>query len=368
MASIKTISNAEFSNQLGLADHMESDGELASPSPWGIARFIRREIRRRGLVTRRELRKVIEPYLAASGFDGDAAKMIRDVAERMVDVGELGDLKVENQRGYSAMPSRWIELNKNDAVLLGTTATERHRFSSFHPRQFLRRFRPSDQIVSDLEQIGVKQQSFDEWLGEPGWQDLVETQDRIDSLSDLLNWYLARLEEEGAPFSQRETKILAIENRPGEFFGVPWNSKGSRWKSPSELSDGIYLGGQPGHSERQWHPVLIKIARDESKSLMLNCRNNVTAVHELRNWLLIAIGVRLRKRETISLDKESSEIILTFPAPKQLGRCFDLAGEISRPWSYSVLDPIVFGKLLSAAFPDIEFKADYPSDKADFKM
>lgn len=93
--------------------------------------------------------------------------MIRDVAERMVDVGELSDLKVENQRGYSAMPSRWIELSRNDAVLLGTTATETHRFSSFHPRQFLRRFRPSDRIIADLGSIGVSQQSFEDWLGEP---------------------------------------------------------------------------------------------------------------------------------------------------------------------------------------------------------
>ena len=141
---LQTLTNEELADRLGLSDHL-SEGDSPEPSPWGVARLIRREIRRRCLRTRRELRNSLETLLAASGFDNDAGGTIRNVADRMVVVGELADVRVENQRGYAAVPSRWIELSRNDAVLLGTVCTEQHRFQSYHPKRFLRRFRPSDE-------------------------------------------------------------------------------------------------------------------------------------------------------------------------------------------------------------------------------
>lgn len=357
MSTINTIRHDQFSDQLGLADQLESDVGQPAPSPWGIARLIRREVRRRGLVTRRELRRMIEPFLVAAGFDLDAATVIRCVADRMVDVGEIADLRVENQRGYTALPSRWICLSESDAVLLGTTATETHRFSSFHPRQFLRRFRPSERIVRDLERIGIRQEPFGDWLGEPAWKELLDTNDRIETLQDLLQWHVARLKNEGAPFSPADTMILAIEHRPGEFFGQPWNPKNTRWKAPQRLKDGIYLGAQPGYHERQWHPLLLELDGKTGRSFPLNCRNDPQAVNELRNWLLVALGAQKGLPERVNCDHAASEITVTFQSPSTLRRCLNLAGEVCQGWTYTVLDSKSLQKLLGQSFPEIEFIA-----------
>lgn len=353
--TIKKLSQVELSENLGLDKHLDSNTDTSTPSPWGIARLIRREVRRRGLATRRELRKAIEPFLIAAGFNTDANAVIRDVADRMVEIGELADLRIEHQRGYVALSSRWIELYENDAVLLGTSATETQRFFSCHPRQFLRRFRLQDRIVTDLEKIGVYKQSFDEWLGEPGWKKLVDTTQRIESLSDLLGWHVAKLEEEGVLFSLSETPILAIKNKPGEFFGQPWDNENSRWIAPRNLPDGIYLGAQHGYAERQWHPLMLSISAGVGKSRTLHCNNDITAVHELRNWLLIALGSKKSSLERIEVDTRNCELHLTFPAPAQLSRCLKLAGEESKSWRYSVLNTQATQRLLIKAFPDIDF-------------
>ncbi|TWU10518.1 hypothetical protein [Allorhodopirellula heiligendammensis] len=357
MESFVTYSRDEFSNKLGLADYLESDQDNSVPSPWGIARLIRREVRRHGLATRRELRKAIEPFLIAAGFEGDANKAIHSVAVRMVDVGELADLKVENQRGYSAIPSRWIKLSDTDAVLLGTTATETHRFSSYHPNQFLRRFRPSDAIVTDLNRIGVSEQSFEDWLGEPSWKSLKDQKDGIGSLADLLEWQISQLDQEGSPLFINDTKILAINHRPGEFFGSERKPERTRWTSPSKLDDGIYLGAQPGRNEQHWIPILLRIDGSQGKSIMLNCRNDAIATYELRNWMLIAIGARNGQPELIDADNHDSEIQCTFPVPSQISTILSLTGEPTGRWQrYAVLDVRLTYQWLVRAVPELQIR------------
>ena len=71
MNTIMIQSKAELAERIGFAEHLDFEADKSIPSRWGIARFIRREIRRHGLVTRRELKKTVEPFLNASGFVGD---------------------------------------------------------------------------------------------------------------------------------------------------------------------------------------------------------------------------------------------------------------------------------------------------------
>ncbi|EMB16038.1 hypothetical protein [Rhodopirellula europaea] len=352
MNFISQVETDSFAERLGLSDHLESDRDSTAPSPWGIARLIRREVRRHGLATRRELKKAIEPFLTAAGFGGDANRAIQAVAGRMVDIGELADLKVENQRGYSAMPSRWIKLSETDAVLLGTTATETDRFSPYHPNQFLRRFRPSEEIINDLARIGVSEQSFDEWLGQPGWKSLVDPSQEIETLTGLVKWHLNKLGQEGSPLVVSETKVLAINHRPGEFFGSERKPERSRWTSPANLDDGNYLAAQPGRNEHHWIPTLLRIEGSDARSIPLNFRNDPASTYDLRNWLLIALGGMNGKPEVILADHEMSELQFTFPAPRQAKRILQLAGEPTGKWQqYAVLDSRSTMELLSAALP-----------------
>ena len=354
MTHIKSFTSRELAERLGFAEHLDLI-QTTMPTRWGIARLIRREVRRQGLVTRRELRKVIEPYLNASGFFNEASHLIREVADEMVTVGEIADLRVENQRGYAALPSRWIPLGDNVAILLGTTATEKHRFYAYHPNQFLRRFRPKHAMLQDLDRAGISCEPFITWFGEPGWARFCAPGDCIESLDSLLDRHITDLEREGAPFSPDDTSIRIVNFSPGDFFGQPWEQTRSRWITPKQVADGIYIGAQPGYSERQWHPLLVKIQRDVCKSQVIHFNNNVADSFELRNWLLLALSSRNRLRERVIVDHINSELQLTFPAPKQLIRCLKLAGESDNAWRYSVLNSRPLVDLLSGVFAEIDF-------------
>jgi len=355
MSHITLLSIAELAEKFGFAENLDVKFEKSKPTRWGIARLIRREVRRRGVVTRRELRKTIEPFLLAAGFEEDAGLIIRDVADEMVDLGEIADLRVENQRGYAALASRWIRLSDNVAVLLGTTATEKHRFHAYHPLQFLRRFRPRVPIIEDLERAGFYEQSFEEWLGEPDWKRFCSRTEHIETLDALLSWHIDALESDGAPFSADDTSIRAIIHEPDNFFGNPWEQGRTRWTSPSNLAEGVYVGAQPGFVERQWHPLLLKISSDGCKSYLLNHNNSSVDGFELRNWLLLALASSNGKRERVIVDHEISELHCTFPQPSQLIRCLKLAGELSNSWRYSVLDSRACVDLMRHTFADIEF-------------
>lgn len=356
MSKIRTFTRYEFSDSLELADCSESAEESASPSPWGVARLIRREIRRKAIVTRRELRRAIEPFFSASSFDGDTKKVIQTVADRMVEVGELADLKVENQRGYSAMPSRWIRLHEHGAVFLGTTATETHRFSKCHPNQILRRFHPSDKFVADLSRIGVIEQAFENWIGQPGWKQLVDSSQVIDSLGGLLDWYINRLDTVGSPLRLESTNILAVDHRPGDFFGSERKPMNSRWIPCDQLGEGIYVGAQPGQNENHWIPLLIRIQKNTSRTLELHCRNNAAANTDLRNWLVVALGAKNQQKEVIVLDHEASEVQCTFPIPSAMRKILCLIGEPTGIWRYAVNNAVATGSLISRCIPEIRIK------------
>lgn len=351
---LQTLTNEELADRLGLSDHLDSEGDNPGPSPWGVARLIRREVRRRGLATRRELRNRIEALLVASGFDDDAGRLIRDVADRMVAVGELADIRVENQRGYAASPSRWIALSEKDAVLLGTVCTEQHRFHSSHPKQFLRRFRPSDRIVSDLDRVGVTRQSFAEWYGPPEWLRLVRTNETLNGLEDLWQWHVSQLRERGASFDLQYTKTLAIAPQPGAYFGRPWSSGRTRWTKPIDLPDGCYLAAQPGHHERQWHPLIIEMTGGEARSLLVGQGLNSSEAYDLHNWLLLARAEVMGVREKIMVDTQVCEIALTFPPPRQLTRVLGLVGESIESWKYNVRDAAAMTNLVSNEFVGVE--------------
>jgi len=305
-------------------------------------------------VTRRELRRVIELFFSAASFDGDTTRIIQTVADRMVEVGELVDLKVENQRGYSAKPSRWIKLHESDAVLLGTIAMETHNFSPFHPNQFLRRFHPSDKIVTDLSRIGVIEQAFEDWLGQPGWKQFVDPSQATDSLEGLLDWYINRLDTEGSPLRLESTNIIAVNHRPGDFFGSERNPNNSRWVLCDQLGEGIYVGAQPGQNENHWIPLIIRIQKGDSRTLELHCCNDAVANTDLRNWLLVALGARNQQKEVIVLDHEASELQCTIPIPLGIQKILCLIGEPTGEWQrYTVINTVSTGNLVSRYVPEI---------------
>jgi hypothetical protein len=356
---LQTLTSEELAHRLCLSDRLESEEDSPEPSPWGVARLIRREIRRRGLATRRELKTRIEAMFVASGFDNDAGEWIRNIADQMVAVGELADIRVENQRGYAALPSRWIALGKTDAVLLGTICTEQYRFKPSHHKQFLQRFRPLDSIVNDLDRIGVKQQSFADWFGPPEWLRLVRTNATLYRLEDLWSWHVSQLRDRGAPLDLEHTRTLAIAPEPGAYFGRPWTSGKTRWTKPTELPDGCYLAAQPGYHERQWHPLIIEITCGQARSLLVGEGLSSSKAADLHNWLLLARGEYMKIREQILVDTGDNEIAFTCPVPRQLAGLLDLIGDRAGIWKHLVPDVAGAIELIKSQFVGIEFKSHY---------
>jgi len=222
------------------------------------------------------------------------------------------------------------------------------------PNQFLRRFHPSDDVLNDLALSGVNEQSFDDWLGQPEWKSLVDPSQKIETLEDLLDWHVNRLDQEGSPLFINETKVLAINHESGEFFGSERKSERSRWTLPSKLDDGTYLAAQPGQNEHHWIPTLLQIEGNDARSISLNCRNDAAATYDLRNWLLIALGAKAGKPEQLNADDGASGIQCTFPIPSQLGRVLTLLGEPTGKWQqYSVFNARIATELLARAFPEL---------------
>jgi hypothetical protein len=352
MATLLTLTNEGFATTLGLS---EADGRR--PSVWGVARLIRREVLRRSVVTRRELRLTVEPYLSAAICDADAAATIQGVAEQMVEVGELLEVRVENQRGYAFTPPRWVRISDDEAVLLGATQCEVCEFTPTVPNQFLRRFCPSDRISAALERIGVVQVAFDAWLEEPVWGAMADSDQGIESLNQLLEWYINRLDTDGSPLRIESSMIMGVEHRPGEFFGSERKRERSRWVSCNQLKDGIYVGAQPGQNENHWVPLLIRVQGTTGRTIELHCRNEGAANADLRSWLLIAIGVKNERKEVISIDSQANLVQGTFPLPSAVRRVLCLLGEPTGKWQqYEVRNWASAVGVLRRVFPSIEMR------------
>lgn len=349
MAKLTRFTGKGFSAALGLCG-----GDGSAPAAWGVARLIRREVLRRPVVTRRELRHMIEPYLLAASFDGEAKSVIQGVAERMVEAGELAELKLGNQRGYAPKPPRWVKLNDVEAVLLGATQCEVCEFTRSSPNQFLRRFCPTESIVAQLDRIGVVEQGFDDWLGPPAWKSFGESSQEIESVGQLLDWYINRLDTEGSPLRLESTRILAVQHRPGEFFGSERHPNNSRWVPCGRLSDGIYVAAQPAQHENHWSPLLIRIQGTAGKAIELHCRNDRAANADLRNWLLIALGEKNGQKEIIAIDSQANEVQGTFPLPSTMRKILGLIGEPTGKWQrYAVTSAVSKASLLRHCVPEI---------------
>lgn len=354
MTYLRIFTRREFSSVLGVADDALPSGDSVGPWAWSVARLIRREVRRKGVVTRRELRRMIEPYLMAAVTDVEIEGVIQGVAERMVEAGELADLKVESQRGYASMPDRWVKLSAHEAVLLGTTQAAIQQHPHRHATQFLRRFSPSDAMIAELDRLGIVQQDFHDWLGMPEWKTFVASSQEIESLGELLDWYINRLDAEGSPLRLDATRILAVVPRPGDFFGSERNPGNSRWASCDGLGDGLYIGAQPGRNQNHWLPLLVRIQGAVGRTIELHCRNNAVANADLRNWLLIALGARNGHKEIIAIDRQANEVQGTFPLPIMLRKILCLTGEATGKWQrYAVTNADATADLLSACVPEI---------------
>ena len=330
-----------------------------TPAPWGIASAIRREVRRRSIVTRRELRLRLEPLVQASGFGDDAWTHIRQVADELVQIGELQELHVDHQRGYAAQTARWVRLSETSAAILGVMETCYDRLEPEHPLQYVRRFDPRDsEAVQALAERGIYEQTLEQWGGRPDWHQSTQEDRLPGTLSGLWSWYIDRLETAGAPLAPSDTVVQAVAPKPGDFFQVPPESNSGRWTSPAILPHGVYLGAQPGYNERHWKPLLIEVSEANSRSLFLDSGTEHETHWDLFCWLLMARGTSYPEREQIRVDCRKDLLQLTFPIPKHKQRLLKLYGESLGRWAYHIPDLVTKRDDLREQFPAVQWIDD----------
>jgi len=339
---LRTVTPNELAQKCGLRA-VDRDGSCigneSEPAFWGIADAIRREVRRRSIATRRELRANIMPMLEAAGFSADAGASIRRVADEMVDIGELVDLRVDHQRGYAAWPSRWVRLGATSAAILGVSITDHLELEPAHDLQCVRRFNPQEaDVVASLADQGVLEETFETWYGQPSWCNCMTADPMPQTLANLWAWQVREVENRGAEFAPNDTAIQAIAPTPGNFFQWPPKAASGRWTSPASLPEGVYLGAQPGHHERHWVPLMILLDSGIGRSLILESGSDNESHWELFCWLLVARGTEYPQREQIHVDYEGSTIKPSFPLPSQIQRCLKLCGESLGKWAFNVSD------------------------------
>jgi len=339
---LRTVTPDELAKKCGLRTANGTDSRTGSedtPAPWGVADAIRREVRRRSIATRRELRTSIMPMLEAAGFTADAGTHIRRVADEMVDIGELVDLRVDHQRGYAARPSRWVRIGATSAAVLGVSTTHHLRLGPKHDLQYIRRFNPQNaDVVALLADQGVLEETFDAWYGHPSWCNWMTADPMPQTLANLWSWQVSEVENRGAEFAPDDTAIQAVAPTPGNFFQWPPKAASGRWTSPANLPGGVYLGAQPGHHERHWIPLMILLANGIGRSLILESGPDHDSHWDLFHWLLVARGTEYPQREQIHVDYENSSIKASVPLPSQIQRCLKLCGESLGKWAFHVSD------------------------------
>ena len=314
-------------------DALHESSVAGVPKNWGLAELIRCELRRRGAMTRRELRQRLTPILDVAGFGPKSIERARELADEMADIGESAHVQIDGQRGWASRPSRWLRLGNCLAVVLGVSAIPNSIAGPTQDRQFVRRFDPTD--ISALRQLaaqGIEEQPLEKWIGTPDWHAWTKSANSARSLDELWRSQVHRLQERGDPFDPGDSKLLCVGPAPGSFFGQPVPGGQGRWVAPSQLPDGIYLGAQVGYSDSHWRPLLVELSNAKGTSLLLDVGSDSVATWELFRWLLIARGLAVGAEEIVDIN--ASEIQLTFPVPKQLTRYLKLVAESENNWRF----------------------------------
>ena len=352
-AKLTSITRDEFASRLQIAPVQSNSEAIAGPSPWGIAEAIRREVRCRSVLTRRELKNALVPILQTAGYSEEAWSAIRKVAEDMVLVGELIEIRCDHQRGYAAMPSRWVRLGANQAAILGVVDTKKLNLAIKHPLQFVRRFDCNDiAMIQTLAEQKTLEEDYPSWIGRPDWQTrgFCKSDECPESLSVLWAWQLNQLERFGDRFELAESSIVAVEPSPGNFFGSCSKSDG-RWRPVRDLPNGTYLAAQPGHTEMHWRPSFVSLSDGIGHSILLDSGDKET--WEYFNWLLLARSVAEGYNELVLATEDSDQVQVTWPAPQQFRRLLCLIGEDIGKWRYHVHACADFKGLIDMSFEGI---------------
>lgn len=153
---LNVLSIEDLASKWGLA--AESDPSAGVPKRWGLAEVIRCELRRRGAMTRRELRKRLTPILEAAGFNLKSIDNARELADDMADIGEFAHVQIDGQKGWASRPSRWVRLGNRLGAVLGAASVS-DLVSPTQEHQFVRRFDPTnDSILMQLSALGIEEE------------------------------------------------------------------------------------------------------------------------------------------------------------------------------------------------------------------
>ena len=265
--------------------------------------------------------------LVAAGFEEEPARdRVRDVIDGLIDIGDLTAARLDGKACIVLSLAIAVSIGPAEIVLLG--ASLNHIVSDGgNPSYLARRLTPGS------SEPAINIQEFSDWVGTAGYLRHLTRRTGTQSCGTLREFWLClvnSVRHNGTPLDRRQVRaVITPSNERSGFFGrhnTPTVS--GRWST--EITDGLWCAVRPGRNANEWHPVLIEVSGDGTRSLdMFNW--------DEWSWALLARGEAMGSPERAAWN--GTTLSFQHPIPDQFARAMRLlGGRGERSWTWNLTD------------------------------
>ncbi|MEG3162859.1 hypothetical protein U1763_20345 [Sphingomonas sp. LB2R24] len=260
----------------------------------------------------------------AAGFEEELVRArVGEVIDALIETGDLTPVRLDGKPSLVLSRPRWIAIAENDFVFLGQDDFETPATRS--AGGYVRRGTAPPAHVAPID--------FAAFMGRHGYRNHLAR--RTGGSGDgTLTEFWAMLSEtlchDGLPLDA--TQLRAVIDPPGTHKGRFGRHNHptveGRWRTAAP--DGTWCAVRPGRSPNEWHPIVIRVAGDDVRSLDLFDWDEWT-------WALLARGLAIGAPERAIW--RMGMLSFEHPVPAQFQRALKLLGApgVAR-WSWTVTE------------------------------
>jgi len=322
---MKPFALEEYQKHFGLT--VEQDGMLSQRSHYGLTCALRNIIFRNPLLTRREINQRIFDILSPFSVDKEKIKkQIGEGLDLLMALQEVTELQRNAQQSvFSAVHPQWIQVDADNAILLGNFSDDELLFHPIDEYDTVRRFIINEKNLDILWR--VPKTDFSNWLIQSCKSKICQGI-KIDSIPELQN-ALQKLGNDkkeqlkNQPLESLNGDIAVVTGNNEDFFGSnrDTNNLTGRWRKLFLVDNGIYFGMMTGNRTDQTRWLLVEKYSDQMRCLSLHDK-------EQWRWLFLA------KAQGGFYRCESKLLRLFIPIPKVLENWLPLFASQQPSWGH----------------------------------
>lgn len=340
--NIEQVTPEEFGRRIGL--FRENSDNSVFPSE-GVARLIRKCIRRWGIVEESRVRIYLIRQLCVAGWeDGEVLRtQVKNVIDLLVDIDDVARCSVYGRKHLAPSMPRAVKIADHNLIILGATTEQLDSSLLGLSSGPIRRVNvKDDNMPFVLKAQGLRLFSLAEWRGTPDYFDHLRRREATSQvlfderpIRYLWDRLIDALQRDGLPVGEPEAYQI-LSGRPGGYFSNQEPMPGGRWNRPN--IDGTWIGRRRGYGDQHWHYVLLQVEDGEpTRAFDFYNKDEV-------DWAILARGVALWQEEAVDL--KETILSLTFPAPKQLLNTLRLVADpAEKPWSWRLPEGLGWDEL-----------------------